>query len=114
MFRELSDVRKAAVFSGLAVVFALAAALVIRVLGLPSGLRSSVLYMTVPAVTALLILLVVTQDGYSKAGWASLGLHRLGLRAWPVAITAPVLVGLVGTAIVWATQLASSSLQMTP
>jgi len=86
---------------------ALAAALVIRVLDLPNGLRSSALYMTVPAATALLMLLVVTRDGYRKAGWASLGLHRLGLRAWPVAILAPVLVGLVGTAIVWATPLAS-------
>ena len=107
MFRELPDVKKAA-FLGLVVVFALGpAALVIRGLGLPNGLRSSALYMTVPAVTALLMLLVVTRDGYTKAGWASLGLHRLGLRAWPIAIVAPVLVGLAGTAIVWATPLAS-------
>ncbi len=107
MFRELSDVKKAATFSVLVVVFALAAALVIRVLGLPSGLRSSALYMTVPALTALLMLVIVTRDGWTRSGWASLGLHRLGLRAWPVAIVAPVLVGLVGTAIVWATPLAS-------
>jgi len=26
--------------------------------------------------------LVVTRDGYTKAGWAVLGLHRAGVRAW--------------------------------
>ena len=80
---------------------------VIHALELPNGLRSSALYMSVPAVTVLLMLLVVTRDGYTKTGWASLGLHRLGLRAWGVAIIAPVLVSLVGTAMVWATPLAS-------
>jgi membrane protease YdiL (CAAX protease family) len=50
---------------------------------------------------------VLTRDGYARSGWASLGLHRLGLRAWGVAIIAPVLVSLAGTAIVWATPLAA-------
>ena len=107
MLRELSDRQKAAVFSVLVVIFALGAAWVIHALELPSGFRSSALYMSVPAVTVLLMLLVVTRDGYTKIGWASLGLHRLGLRAWGVAIIALVLVSLVGTAIVWATPLAS-------
>lgn len=107
MFRKLSDLTKAAVFSALVVLLALATAYVIRALGLPNGLRSSGLFMCVPAVTVLLMLLVVTRDGYTRVGWASLGLHRLGLRAWGVAIVAPVLVGLVGTAIVWATPLAA-------
>ena len=103
----LSDLRKAAVFSALVVVLAMGAALVIRGLDLASGLRSSVLYMSVPAVTTLLMLLVVTRDGYRRSGLASLGLHRLGLRAWGVAILAPLLVSVVGTAILWATPLAS-------
>jgi CAAX protease family protein len=107
MFRALSDRQKAGVFSVLAVMFALGAAWLIRALALPSGMRSSALYMGVPAATVLLMLLVVTRDGYTRAGWASLGLHRLGLRSWGVAVLAPVLVGLVGTAIVWATPLAS-------
>ena len=37
MFRELSDVKKAAIFSVLVVLLALAAALVIRALACPTG-----------------------------------------------------------------------------
>ncbi len=107
MFRSFSDSQKAAVFSVLVVVLALGAALVIRALNLPNGLRSSALYMAVPAATVLLMMQFVTRDGYTRAGWSSLGLHRLGLRSWGVAILAPVLVGVVGTAIVWATPLAA-------
>ena len=107
MFRELSDRHKAGVFSVLVMIFALGAAWAIRALALPSGMRSSALYMMVPAATVLLMLLVVTRDGYTRTGWGSLGLHRLGLGSWGVAIIAPVLVSLVGTAIVWATPLAS-------
>lgn len=107
MLTRLTEVGKASLFSTLVVVLALAAAGLIRVLDLPNGLRSSALYMSVPAVTVLLMLLVLTRDGYTRSGWASLGLHRLGLRAWGVAIVAPVLVSLAGTAIVWATPLAA-------
>jgi hypothetical protein len=70
----------------LVVVLALGTALVIRALNLPNGLRSSALYMCVPAATVLMMLPFVTRDGYTRAGWSSLGLHRLGLRAWCVAI----------------------------
>jgi membrane protease YdiL (CAAX protease family) len=107
MTTGLSTLQKAAVFSALVVVLALGAAGAIQIFDLPNGLRSSALYMMVPAATVLLMLLVVTRDGYIRAGWASLGLHRLGLRSWGVAIIAPVVVSLVGTAIVWATPLAS-------
>jgi membrane protease YdiL (CAAX protease family) len=52
------------------------------------------------------MLLVITRDGYSIEGWKVLGLHRLGLKAWWIAFLAPLLVGVVATAIVWATPLA--------
>jgi membrane protease YdiL (CAAX protease family) len=36
-------------------------------------------------------MLVLTRDGYSKSGWASLGLHRLGgLRYWVLALFGPL------------------------
>jgi hypothetical protein len=53
-----SDSRKAAVFSALVVVLALGTALVIRALNLPNGLRSSALYMCVPAATVLAVLML--------------------------------------------------------
>jgi len=50
----------------------------------------------------LLMLLVITPDGYHKAGWAQLGLHRAGFRYWPLALLAPaaVLVASYGAATV--------------
>jgi uncharacterized protein len=53
------------------------------------------------------MLLVVTRDGFSREGWKGLGLHRLGLSVWWIAIGVTFLVGLVATAIVWVTPLAS-------
>jgi membrane protease YdiL (CAAX protease family) len=37
------------------------------------------------------MLLVITRDGYSKAGWVTLGLHHLGLRYWALALLGPLL-----------------------
>jgi membrane protease YdiL (CAAX protease family) len=53
------------------------------------------------------MLLVVTRDGYSKEGWKSLGLHRLGLNVWWIAFGATLLITVAASAIVWATPLAS-------
>jgi membrane protease YdiL (CAAX protease family) len=53
------------------------------------------------------MLLVVTREGYSKEGWKSLGLHRLGLSVWWIAFGVTSLITLAATAIVWATPLAS-------
>ena len=53
------------------------------------------------------MLLVVTRDGRTMAGWASLGLHRLGIRGWPLAILVPVAVVGVAYACVWATGIAT-------
>jgi uncharacterized protein len=42
--------------------------------------------------SVLLMLLVMTPDGYHKAGWAQLGLHHAGFRYWPLALLAPIAV----------------------
>jgi hypothetical protein len=34
----------------------------------------------------LLMLLVITPDGYHRAGWAELGLYHAGWRYWPLAL----------------------------
>jgi len=48
------------------------------------------------------MLLIVTRDGYSKAGWATLGLHRLGdLRMWLLALFGPLVLMFVLYGIAW-------------
>ena len=60
-----------------------------------------------PTVATLIMLLVVTREGYTKEGWKSLGLHRLGLNVWWIAFGATLLITVAASAIVWATPLAS-------
>jgi uncharacterized protein len=82
MFTKLTDTSKAAVFSVLVLCMSVGAALLIRFLELPQGPVMWTLWSFTPTVAALIMLLVVTKDGYSKEGWKSLGLHRLGLSVW--------------------------------
>jgi uncharacterized protein len=89
MFTKLADTNKAAIFSVLALVMSVGAALVIRILELPPNFGMWALWSVTPTVATLIMLLVVTRDGYSKEGWKSLGLHRLGLNVWWIAFGAP-------------------------
>src|SRR5438067_6550442 len=86
VFGQLGDITKGLVFYGIA--FALGLVL----LALPGLATSPVVllyYMFTPLIASLLMLLLVTRDGYSRAGWASLGLHRPGLRGWGLALLIP-------------------------
>jgi uncharacterized protein len=56
---------------------------------------------------ALVMLLVITREGYSKEGWKVLGLHRLGLGVWWIAFGLTLLITVAASAVVWATPLAS-------
>jgi hypothetical protein len=60
-----------------------------------------------PTVAALIMLPAVTRDGYSREGWRSLGLHRLGPSVWWIAFGATLLITVAASAVVWATPLAS-------
>lgn len=83
----LSPLRSAAVYYGLSLV--LVTALVLAGAGTAAA-------MVVPLVSVVLMLLVVTREGWSRSGWAGLGLHRAGLRGWPLALVAPVAILTVG------------------
>jgi uncharacterized protein len=107
MFEKLTDTSKAAIFSVLVLCMSVGAALLIRFLELPTGPVMWTLWSFTPTVAALIMLLVVTRDGYSKEGWRSLGLHRLGLNVWWIAFGATLLITVAASAIVWATPLAS-------
>jgi uncharacterized protein len=107
MFTTLTDTSKAAIFSVLVLLMAVGDALLIEALGLPPGLGLAALWMCTPTVATLIMLLMVTREGYSKEGWKSLGLHRLGLNVWWIAFGVTLLITVAASAIVWATPLAS-------
>src|SRR5215207_7514719 len=107
MFTRFHDTNKAAIFTVLVLLMALVAGLMIRGLGITSNFVAAGLYMFTPAEAALIMLVIVTRDSFSREGWKTLGLHRLGLSVWWMAFLAAVLISLVATTIVWATPLAS-------
>ena len=107
MFTKLTDTSKAAIFSVLVLCMAVGAALLIRMLGLTPGYAMFALWMSTPTVATLVMLLAVTREGYSKEGWKSLGLHRLGLNVWWIAFGVTLFITVAASAIVWATPLAS-------
>src|SRR5919199_257264 len=107
MFTKLTDTSKAAIFSVLVLCMSVGTALLIRFLGLSPGPITWTLWSFTPTVATLIMLLVVTRDGYSKEGWKSLGLHRLGLSVWWIAFGGTLLITVAASAVVWATPLAS-------
>src|ERR671938_559358 len=107
MFTKLTDTSKAAIFTVLVLFLAVGAALLINMLGLTTGSGMFALWMSTPTVATLVMLLVVTRDGYAREGWKSLGLHRLGLSVWWIAFGVTLLVTVAASAVVWATPLAS-------
>jgi uncharacterized protein len=107
MFTKLADTSKAVIFSVLVLCMAVGAALLIRFLEIPPGYAMFALWMSTPTVATLIMLLVVTREGYSRDGWKSLGLHRFGLNVWWIAFGVTLLITVAASAIVWATPLAS-------
>ena len=106
MFTKLTDTSKGIVFAVLVICLSVGAALSINMLGL-SGFAMAGVWSITPVVATLILLLVVTRDGYSREGWKSLGLHRLGLNVWWIAFGVSLLVSVVAAAVLWATPLAS-------
>ena len=107
MFTKLTDTSQAAIYSVLVLLMATGAALLIRLLDLTASLGMWILWSCTPTVAALLMLLVLTREGYSREGWKVLGLHRLGLSVWWIAFGLTLLITVAASAVVWATPLAS-------
>ena len=105
MFRNLTDRAKATIFYALALSLGFAPLLLAPVF----GALILVMYMFTPLLAVLIMQLVVTCDGYTKAGWAILGLHRAGFRAWGLALLLPGLVLGFGYSVVWLTGITSST-----
>jgi membrane protease YdiL (CAAX protease family) len=110
VFTKLTDTNKAAIFTVLVLCLAVGAALLIRFLSISSDPIIFSVWSITPTLATLIMLLVVTQDGYSKEGWKSLGLHRLGLSVWWIAFGVTLLRTIAASAVVWATPLGSFAL----
>jgi membrane protease YdiL (CAAX protease family) len=107
MFTKVNDTNQAAIYSVLVLLMATGVALAIRFLELAPNAGMWVLWSCTPTLAALLMLLVVTREGYSREGWKVLGLHRLGLSVWWIAFGLTLLITVAASAVVWATPLAS-------
>jgi membrane protease YdiL (CAAX protease family) len=108
MHTKFSDPQKGGIFTVVVLVLAVAGALVINTFGFGSSfLAWASVWSITPVLATLIMLLVVTRDGYSKEGWRTLGLHRLGLRVWWIAFFGTLAITLVAYAAVWLTPLAS-------
>jgi membrane protease YdiL (CAAX protease family) len=85
VIRSLTEIQKGWIFY----VIALVLALLVALFGPPGTDAIQIFNMLTVTVAVLLMLLVITPDGYHKAGWAQLALHRAGWRYWPLALLAP-------------------------
>lgn len=101
MFTQLTDLSKAAIFIGITYIITWLYVLLLP----PEKWLNFVMFM--PLLGVLLMLLVVTRDGYSAKGWAGLGLHRLGLSGWGLALLAPLFILLLSYGIVWSLGIAT-------
>lgn len=87
MIKQLSDFSKAVLYYLLAIGFATVVSVLVMVLHNPNLLG---FVMFAPLLAVLLMLLVITPDGYHRAAWQALGLQQAGLGSWPLAILLPL------------------------
>ena len=111
--RRLSETSKAAIFSAMLLTLALAAALLIRVFD-PPQMVAYIIWGSTPLVAVLIMMFLITDAGRTRAGREGLGLHRLGLRVWWIAILGTFLISLVAAALTWATRFASFATPASP
>ena len=105
MFKHMGDLAKAATFYVIAFSLCVGAILLIPRFG--NGAFKVVMF--TPLLAVLSMLLVVTRDGISLAAWKSLGLHRLGVKGWALALLVPLMVLGVSYGAVWLSGIASFS-----
>jgi membrane protease YdiL (CAAX protease family) len=99
MFKQLSSLKKAALFY----VIVLGLILLLALLGQGLGETLLAIAMFTPLVAVLIMQFIITRDGTTRDGWRILGLHRLGLRAWGFAILGPFFALLCTYGITWGT-----------
>ncbi|MGG2092207.1 type II CAAX endopeptidase family protein [Bacillus sp. S13(2024)] len=98
MFKKISDLGKAGMFTILVLIIA-------SVMGLVFHVRAEV-YMFSPLI-AVVIMLIVTRDAFTKKGWKELGIHKAGFSKWRFAICIPLIVLTTSYILFWLTPYAS-------
>lgn len=78
MFTHLSSSTKASIFIVGVLLISLATA----------NVAGGLILAVSPLLMTLVMMFIVTRDGYSKPAWRSIGITRLGLRWWPVTLLA--------------------------
>jgi membrane protease YdiL (CAAX protease family) len=106
MTTGLSARAKGWIFTAIVGALAVTAALVIRLADITSELAAMTLWMSTPTLAALIMMLVVTKDGWRREGWRILGLRRSRRRTWPLAFGIALAASLAASAAVWASPLA--------
>src|SRR5215212_6573201 len=109
MFTQLTTSAKALLFFAIALGLTLTVSLLAPLLGEATPL----VHMFTPLLAVLLMLLLVTRDGYTKAGWAALGLHRAGVRTWGLALLVPLLILGFSYGALWLSGVASFAMPAT-
>ena len=105
MFQNLSNLSKVVLFYIITLALSLPLILLFQALW-PQAAIVVLINMMTPLLAGLIMLFVVTREGYTKAGRASLGLGRLGLSWWGLALLLPLPVLLFSYGSVWITGLA--------
>lgn len=100
MFSNLSDLKKAGLFYGLAMTLSLIVILLFRAVAPQAGIVIWANMMT-PLLATVIMLFVVTRDGYTRNGRASLGLGRSGWRSWALALLLPLPILAVSYGLGW-------------
>jgi len=102
IFSSLKDSTKSIVFIVLVLLLAVGFSFIPHV--------NTFAYMMTPTIAVLIMMLIVTRDGYRKSGWKKLGLHKLGFKSWGFALIVPIIPLAVGFSVAYAPP---SSLEVT-
>lgn len=102
MFANLSNLKKAGLFYILVMTMNVTLVLYFRSVAPQNDIVIPIDMLT-PTLTVIIMLFIVTRDGYSRDGRASLGLGRSGWRSWGVALLLPLPVLAVSYGLGWMT-----------
>lgn len=100
MITNLSDLKKAALFYGLVMILSLGLVLFFRLRDSQNDMVIPINMLT-PLLATIIMMFVVTRDGYTRTGRASLGLGHSGWRSWGLALLLPLPVLIVSYGLGW-------------
>lgn len=100
MITNLSDLKKAALFYGLVMILSLGLVLFFRLRDSQNDMLIPINMLT-PLLATIIMMFVVTRDGYTRTGRASLGLGHSGWRSWGLALLLPLPVLIVSYGLGW-------------